>query len=313
MGTRASSPLNSKSGRDGRAPKVLAVNYLKQVQAGIDYIEAHLDTDIEIARVAGAAGISTWHFQRIFKALTNETLKTYIRSRRFANSLEKLLATDARIIDIAVSAGFESQASFTRAFKQAFNMTPNEYRKLGHKSLFLKKVQFDAGYLQHIHRNISLQPQIYVQKRLLLVGLKTVFYSVDSEKNNIAEKLPPLWNAFLQRIGEIKNAVPGMCYGVVRQTQEQADQLEYYAAVEVTTPGTTLQNMVSIELPAATYAKFTHKGNVKNINATVNYIYSSWLLQSGMRHTYGADLEFYGAEYHPLSDASVMHYAIPVE
>ena len=293
--------------------KVHVVNYLKQVQAGIDYIEAHLDFDIAIAQVAGAAGISTWHFQRIFKALTNETLKTYIRSRRFANSLEKLLATDARIIDIAVSAGFESQASFTRAFKQAFNMTPNEYRKLGHKSLFLKKVQFDAGYLQHIHQNISLQPEIYAQKRLLLVGLKTGFYSVDSEKNNIAEKLPPLWNAFLQRMGEIKNVVPGMCYGVVRQTPEQADQLEYYAAVEVTTPGTVPENMAGIELPAATYAKFTHKGNVKNINNTVNYIYSSWLLQSGMRHTYGADLEFYGAEYHPLSDESVMHYAIPVE
>jgi len=57
--------------------------------------------------------------------------------------------------------------------------------------------------------------------------------------------------------------------------------------------------MVSIEIPAATYAKFTHKGVVKNLNNTANYIYSSWLLQSGRPHTGGADLEIYGAEYHP--------------
>lgn len=288
------------------------MNYLNQVQTGIDYIEAHLDFDFTLGEVAKAAGISQWHFQRIFKALTNETLKTYIRSRRLANALEKLLVTDARIIDIALEAGFDSQESFTRAFKKAFDMTPNEYRKLGEKSVFLKKVQFDTGYLKHINRNISLEPEIYIQKKMLLAGLKTCFYSVDSEKNNIAEKLPPLWETFLSRMSEIENTVAGICYGVVQQTKEKTDQLEYYAAVEVRNIGTLPENMVSLEIPASTYAKFTHKGKVKDINNTVNYIYSSWLLRSGMRHTYGPDLEFYGTEYDPVTDKSVMHYAIPV-
>ena len=288
------------------------MNYLNQVQTGIDYIEAHLDFDFTLGEVAKAAGISQWHFQRIFKALTNETLKTYIRSRRLANALEKLLVTDARIIDIALEAGFDSQESFTRAFKKAFDMTPNEYRKLGEKSVFLKKVQFDTGYLKHINGNISLEPEIYIQKKMLLAGLKTCFYSVDSEKNNIAEKLPPLWETFLSRMSEIENTVAGICYGVVQQTKEKTDQLEYYAAVEVRNIGTLPENMVSLEIPASTYAKFTHKGKVKDINNTVNYIYSSWLLRSGMRHTYGPDLEFYGTEYDPVTDKSVMHYAIPV-
>lgn len=289
------------------------MNYLKQVQLGIDYIEAQLDFDISLAQVAITAGISQWHFQRIFKALTNETLKTYIRSRRLANSLEKLLVTDARIIDIALSAGFESQESFTRAFKKTFDMTPNEYRQIGNKSLFLKKAQINAEYLQHINQNISLEPQIYNQQKLLLVGLKTQFYSVDSEKNNIAEKLPPLWDDFLSRIGEIESAIMGVCYGVVQQTKDKTDHLEYVAAVAVSKLATLPQKMVSLEIPATTYAKFTHKGEVKNINNTVNYIYSSWLLQSGMRHTYGADLEFYSKDYHPVSDQSIMHYAIPVK
>jgi len=289
------------------------MNYLKQVQTGIDYIESNLDVDITLAQVAKEAGISQWHFQRIFKALTNETLKTYIRSRRLANSLEKLLTTNTRIIDIAIAAGFESQESFSRVFKKTFNMTPNEYRKLGDKSLFLKKARFDAGYLQHISQNISLQPELYTQKKMLLVGEKTCFYSVDSEKNNIAEKLPPLWGSFLSRMDKIENVISGVCYGVVQQSKQNPEQLEYYAAIEVNSLNTVPDGMASIVIPPATYAKFTHQGDVKNINNTVNYIYSSWLLQSGMTHTYGADLEYYGADYHPTSDKSVMHYAIPVK
>jgi AraC family transcriptional regulator len=289
------------------------LNYLKQVQRGIDYIEANLDFDIALAQVAVAAGISQWHFQRIFKALTNETLKTYIRSRRLANSMGKLLDKDARIIDIAISAGFESQESFTRAFKNAFDMTPNAYRNLANKNLYLKKVQFDSEYLKHINQNVSLEPEIYHQKKMLLVGLKTCFYGVDSEKNNIAEKLPPLWADFLSRMAEIKHAVRGTCYGVVKQSTENGEQLEYYAAIEVSKLEALPEYMASVEIAASTYAKFSHTGKVLNINNTVNYIYSSWLLQSGMRHTYGADLEFYGAGYHPVSDKSVMHYAIPVK
>jgi len=289
------------------------VNYLKQVQIGIDYIEANLDFEITLAQVSQDAGLSLWHFQRIFKALTNETLKTYIRSRRLANSLDKLLTTKLKIIDIAVSAGYESQESFTRAFKAAFELTPNEYRKMGNKNLFLKKIEFDSEYLLHINRNISLKPEMVSQKSMQLVGLCTRFYGVDSEKNNISNKLPDLWASFLPRIDEIKNTIRGICYGAIKQVRENTDELEYYAVIEVSEINTLPQKMVSIEIPVSKYATFTHRGEVKFLDNTVNYIYSSWLLCSGLRHTSGMDLEIYGSQYDPISDSSVMHYAIPVE
>jgi len=290
------------------------VNYLKNVQIGIDFIESNLDFDISLAQVAKEATLSQWHFQRIFKALTNETLKTYIRSRRLSNSLNKLLNTKLRIIDIAVSAGYESQESFTRAFKASFNLTPNEYRRLGDKSLFLNKLEFDAEYLKHININISLEPDVYRQKTMFLVGLKTRFYSIDSDKNNIGEKLPALWKLFLERISEIKNKTTGTtCYGVVQQVKNNTDLLEYYAAIEVDKIEQIPKDMVSIVIPLSNYAKFTHKGDLKNIDRTVNYIYSSWLLKSTKTHTSGPDLEVYDHEYDPLSKNSVMYYAIPIK
>ncbi|MEM7158662.1 MAG: helix-turn-helix domain-containing protein [Myxococcota bacterium] len=288
------------------------MDYARQIQRGIDYIEANLEFDIELSRVSKVAGISHWHFQRIFKAVTGETLKTYIRSRRMANALDALLTTKAGILEIAFRAGFESQEAFTRAFKKAFGITPNAYRKLGNDSLFLKKVQIDAEYLRHLKSNVSLQPDIDDAPSMVLVGLQTFFYGVDSDKNNIGEALPPLWESFMARIGEIDDVRPGVCYGVIQPVDAGSARLSYHAAVEVSTLPTLPEGMVSVEIPAATYAHFTHRGPAENFDHTVNYIYSTWLQQSGFRHTYGPDVEIYGHEYHPTSPDSVMGYAIPI-
>ncbi|PHR61898.1 MAG: AraC family transcriptional regulator [Robiginitomaculum sp.] len=288
------------------------MNYLSRIQNAIDYIEANLDFDISSENIAQEACISHWHFQRIFKALTNETLKTYIRSRRLANAFEKLLITDLRIIEIAISAGFESQESFTRAFKKAFDMTPHIARKIADKNLFMKKIEFNNDYLRHINQNVSLEPEIITQSKRLFVGIKTRFFSVESDKNNIADKIPTLWNIFLPRIDEIPNGISGTAYGIIRQGTDKTGRLEYFAVREVSESGAIPNGMMSLELPKSTYAKFTHRGDIANLDNTVNYIYSSWLLRSGKRHNYGPDIEIYGAEYIANSDKSILYYAIPL-
>ena len=80
------------------------MDYLNQIQQGIDFIETYLEEDISLATVARKTGLSQRHYQRIFKALTKETLKNYIRARRLANALEKLLKTRLGILDIAIPA-----------------------------------------------------------------------------------------------------------------------------------------------------------------------------------------------------------------
>ncbi|MCF6288512.1 MAG: effector binding domain-containing protein [Proteobacteria bacterium] len=104
-----------------------------------------------------------------------------------------------------------------------------------------------------------------------------------------------------------------MCYGIVQQTAKRGELLEYFAVVEVSQISVIPKDMVCVELPVTQYAKFTHKGLVQDIDNTVNYIYSSWLLKSGYAHTYAADLEFYGSNFDQLSAQSEMHYAIPIK
>lgn len=288
------------------------MNYLQRLQSGIDFIERHLEDDIALDEIARAAGMSQWHFQRIFKALTAETLKSYIRSRRLGRALERLRGTDQRIIDIAVAAGFETHESFTRAFKHAFGVTPQSYRKHRSKHIVPRKMQIDAEYLRHLHQSISLVPEIASRPAMRLVGLRTCFYSVDSDKNNIGQCLPPLWDEFLARLGQVTHAVEGLCYGVVKPASDRDDLLDYVAAIEVGEGSRFPEDMVALTVPACAYATFSHRGYPQHVDRTVDYIYSTWLLQSGRRHSGGADLEIYGKGYVPASAASEFHYAIPL-
>ena len=289
------------------------MDYLQQVQRGVDFIEEHLDEDIELADVSRAAGVSHWHFLRIFRALTNETLKSYIRSRRLASARLSLVGSQHSVLPIALAAGFESQAAFTRAFKRAFGVTPARYRRLGDEHLFLEKMRIDADYLRHIHRNVSVEPELNHVPAQSMVGMATRFYDVGSERNNIGEKLPPLWTEFMSRFDEVEGKLPGVAYGVIRQAEPGSEQLQYVAAARVEDGGRTVPaGMVGVEIPAATYATFEHRGFPKDLDFTVSYVYSTWLMQSGMRHTYGPDVETYGEGYRPESPDSVIHYAIPV-
>jgi AraC-like DNA-binding protein/predicted transcriptional regulator YdeE len=287
------------------------VNYLRHVLRGIDYIEEHLEEDLEPGLVAAHARVSQWYFQRIFKGLTGETLKAYIRSRRLAHALSRLASSDAPILDISLSSGFESQAAFTRAFRDTFGVTPAKYRAIGNRNLFARKLRIDEEYIRHLQTSLSLEPELVRRPGMMLVGLETSFYGVASEKNDMGEKLPPLWEAFLSRLGEVKHSKPGLCYGGMRAVAG-SEQLDYLAGIEVVRRGAVPEGMRLMTLSASTYALFTHRGHAKDLNATIDYIYGNWLLRSGRRHTHGHDLELYGADYVPDSKGSIIRYAIPV-
>ena len=288
------------------------MNYLGDIQRGVDYIEAHLTEDIDIVDVAQQAGLSRWHFQRMFKALTGETVKTYIRSRRLAHAMHRLLTSDDRILDIAFEAGYETHESFTRAFKSVFKLTPTEYRTIGDSTMFLKKVEFDAGYLEHLNSNIKREPTFFDQSEMTVVGKQTIFYNVDSDKNNIGSTLPQLWEEYLPVAGNVPNLVESPYYGVIGRVDDISEELTYCACREVSRSGSAPSGFTEMKIPSATYASFAHRGDPLKVDHTVNFIYGTWLLTSGMRHTNGPDLEIYGDQYSLNPENSTIHYAIPV-
>ena len=284
---------------------------LISVQRGIDFIEANLDHEVSLQAVAQAADMSQWYYQRVFKALSHETLKGYIRGRRLSRAAEELLQSNRRIIDIALAAGYESQESFSRAFKAQFLSSPDLFRRQGDARQFVAKVVIDGEYLLHMNGNIGLTPELVEWPARRLVGLQTAYFGVESHKNNFSKTIPPLWTEFLRRVDELGTGF-SEALGVVQIPPDGEETLHYLACIEAEGNLPLPSGFQALDLSAGRYAVFEHRGDAKLLDHTVNYIYSHWLLNSDYHHTGAPDIELYGARYSPESDDSVVHYAVPV-
>jgi AraC family transcriptional regulator len=240
-----------------------------------------------------------------------------MRGRRLARAGGSLVTGRERIIDIALAAGYDTQESFSRAFKQHYGATPGAYRRAGRQPFDHKKARIDADYLAHLHAGVTLEPVIERLPARRCIGMKTSFFGTSSEKNNMAERLPPLWEGFLARLAELpgrRTGGPG--FGILWQDDAaDAELLSYCAAVEVDEPVPSVPpaGMIEVRLQEQLHARFKHVGPVQRLDHTVNYVYSNWLLRSGWRHAGGPDLEIYGDEYVPGSPACVSWYAVPVD
>ncbi|MDU6435508.1 MAG: helix-turn-helix domain-containing protein [Pantoea sp.] len=87
------------------------------------WLESHLDQPLSLDNVALKAGYSKWHLQRMFKDVTGHAIGAYIRARRLSKAAVALRLTSRPILDIALQYRFDSQQTFTRAFKKQFNQT----------------------------------------------------------------------------------------------------------------------------------------------------------------------------------------------
>lgn len=105
-------------------------NYEFVVKKSIMYIEEHLHEPLTLEDIAQQSNFSKFHFHRIFQKSTGMTITEYIRMRRLANASAALLYSKERILDIAFYYQFESQESFTRAFKKIYKLPPGQYRRL---------------------------------------------------------------------------------------------------------------------------------------------------------------------------------------
>lgn len=105
------------------------MDYSKELESAIAYIENNLYGKLELKEIAEHANISAFHFHRIFKLVIHETVMSYVRKRRLTEALRELIGTDKRILDVALDCGFDSQESFSRAFKNHFGISPGKARE----------------------------------------------------------------------------------------------------------------------------------------------------------------------------------------
>lgn len=96
----------------------------------IDYVDANAGRQLSLAMLSKAAGMSPFHFHRLFQAATGTSAAKRIRLLRLKRASMRLAFQPSRsITDIAFEAGFENAESLSRAFRRAFGQSPREFRR----------------------------------------------------------------------------------------------------------------------------------------------------------------------------------------
>lgn len=104
--------------------------YLQRINLVTDYIRQHLTDDLSLNVLAEVAGFSPFHFHRIFKTITGETLADITLRLRLERAAALLRATPGMpIARAAESCGFSSPEVFSRAFKKHFGLAPRTWNR----------------------------------------------------------------------------------------------------------------------------------------------------------------------------------------
>lgn len=98
-----------------------------RIRRAIDLIESCPDEDLSLERLAGVAGLSPFHFIRVFHKATGETPHARLIRARLRRAGD-LIRSGAPIAEAAAAAGFSDQSHLTRRFKRIHGVTPAQYR-----------------------------------------------------------------------------------------------------------------------------------------------------------------------------------------
>jgi AraC-like DNA-binding protein len=98
------------------------------MQRVLDCIEANLDGALGIDLLASEAGLSLFHFVRVFSAAFHVTPHQYVQARRAARA-KSLLARKVTPAEAAAAAGLTDQSHLNRWFKRTYGVTPAQYQQ----------------------------------------------------------------------------------------------------------------------------------------------------------------------------------------
>jgi AraC family transcriptional regulator len=266
---------------------------LERIQRAIDYVEAHLSEELRLAAVAEQGGCSPWHFHRLFVALTGETPATYVWKRRLSEICRRLVETRQPLVDVALDWGFESQATFTRAFTRHVGVSPGRFRRTQPHSLpaylypplDLEVLAQRQRRMEHMEARIIRKPAFHV------IGMAGRFTTTSS-------RIPELWGRFVRRIHEVPHRrgvhTLGVCVDADPATVDEVG-FTYLAGVEVERLEVP-DGMIAIMVPANLYAVLTHRGHISRLPDTVKHVWGRWLPASRYRHVPAPDFELYDRE-----------------
>jgi AraC family transcriptional regulator len=198
------------------------------LESVLNEVENRIKEDINADFLADNLGLSSIHLQRLFKFAFNLPLGSYIRSRKLTASLESLLNTKSKLIDIAMGYGFEYEQSYLRSFKREFGVTPGVVRRTSRIVKVTPPLNLLGAKL--FENSIMFEPQIVMVPKFHVTGRKHQIPYDDS-----IEMAPKAGKYFWEsERGKITNTIePDVYIGLTRTAGMDADYTWYLPSVRV--------------------------------------------------------------------------------
>ncbi|MTI85921.1 MAG: helix-turn-helix transcriptional regulator [Firmicutes bacterium] len=156
------------------------MNYIEMVNDAIQYIESNLDRKLSLEELAFRYYISPMHFYRIFRAATNQTVKSYILARKLSAAAIALKTSNHNVTEIAFRHGFNSLEQFIRDFKKVFLVTPSRYRRGNIPISIVEQMDIVERDLKNENRDIIINYSCRELKQIKLLGKEIHFNPWDS-------------------------------------------------------------------------------------------------------------------------------------
>jgi transcriptional regulator GlxA family with amidase domain len=96
----------------------------------VKFLDRRFDEPIDNNRLAGIAGVSSRHLQRLFKEHLGTTMERYLFSLRLDHARHLLRQSTLAVLEVALASGFASASHFSRAYKSRFGIAPRDERRL---------------------------------------------------------------------------------------------------------------------------------------------------------------------------------------
>ena len=238
---------------------------LKRVYAAIHENPAQEHSLDELAAVAA---LSRFHFHRVFAAMTGETVAEAVRRVRLNRAAHALARSDTAVAAVGRACGYPNAASFTRAFRAAYGVTPGEFRKAG-QALPLKLRAIGQG--GHSMFPVSITTE--APRRAIGLPHTGPYMQIGAAYDQLSAELAAL-NLWDQTRGLV-----GVYFDDPSIVAPQA--LRSFAGVIVDADLPLPAALTELTIAGGRYARLAFTGPYTGFGLAYEWLYGDWLAGSG--------------------------------
>lgn len=254
--------------------------YAQRIDRVIDYLRGNLDRPVKLGELAKVACFSEFHFHRIFRAVSGETLNHFTNRLRLEKAARLLRYSEQSLTEIALDCGFSSSSTFSRAFRSGYDTSPSQFRTNGviKKSKICKELfpEDEYGLPMSAEEKRAAFPVRLIDIPERQAAYIRVTNAFELDKVLAALKTIIAW-AKSQGVFS-QGALFGMTVDDPHVTPKHLYRYEVCLASSF--PFQCIEGMSKLKMPAMRYAVIRVSGDIHKVATAWDYLYRDWLIRS---------------------------------